>query len=253
MMVLEWINLKDWLDALQGIHIVLMVAIALIFLGYIYLLLRKVTRLPYVGGFVGKGKIRVFGILFGSLVAFYLFYNLPKIQPNEWVQISLLAGLVAATGALAVYAAGQAYTSAKMAEEMREQRYDAARPVIDIQRLGGDQLSEAFAAESENYAYGLSCILHNIGLGPAIDMYSFIQPPKGDPQRYDYGILAAKDKTNPMQLSLNHKDNRKALVAYYKDLYGRIFESNREVRADKKSKGWGLGPLKIRLVEELPK
>ena len=74
---------------------------------YIYLLV-KVPRLPYIGGLVGKRRIRVFGILFGSLVVVYLFYNLYNIQPNGWVEISLLVGLVAATGALALYAAGQA-------------------------------------------------------------------------------------------------------------------------------------------------
>lgn len=241
----------EWFDALQWIHIVLIVTILLVFACYIYLLV-KVTRLEFVGGLVGKRKIRVFGILFGSLVVVYLFYNLYSIQPNGWVEISLLAGLVAATGALAVYAAGQADTSVRMAEEMRKQRYDTVRPVIDIQREQSDEdkTVEVYAAIHEDTSRGLSCILQNIGLGPAIDLYSFVQNPiSGESQHHPFGTLATRRKTYKMNLSLNHEENRMVLVAYYKDVYGRTFESSREVRIDKE-KGWQLGPLKINPLPE---
>lgn len=240
----------EWFNALQWIHVVLIVTILLLFTGYIYLL-RKITQLRYVGGLIGKWKIRIFGILFGSLVVFYLFYNLHNLQPNEWVEISLLVGLVAATSALALYAAGQADASVEMAEEMKAQRYDAVRPVIDIQRRGGDKIREGLAAETEEYSYGLSCILHNIGLGPATDIYSFVQNPFSDERQcFEFGTLAAGGKAEEMRLSLEQEDNRTALVVYHKDVYGRAFESSREVQAGKKREGWKVGPLRIRSIVE---
>ena len=150
----------------------------------------------------------------------------------------------------------QAEASVKMAEEMREQRYDAVRPVIDIYRdqTDEDKLPEAFAGKSGDTSRGLACVLHNIGLGPAIDLYSFVQNPfSGKRQHYDFGTIATGEKTPKMNLSVKQKDGRMALLAYYKDVYGRAFESSREVSSDKE-KGWQLGPLKIRPVmeDELP-
>jgi len=177
---------------------------------------------------------------------------------SDLIQLILMGLLVAITG---IYAwrtfsisnatKKQADASMKMAEETKKQRYDTVRPVIDIQRRGGDKIREGLAAKAEEYSYGLSCILHNIGLGPATDIYSFVQNPFSDErQRFEFGTLAAGGKAEEMRLSLDQEDNQKALVAYYKDVYGRTFESSREVRADREHQSWELGPLRIRLIEE---
>lgn len=157
----------EWFNALQWIHIVLIVAILLLFVGYIYLL-RKITQLQYVGGLVGKRKMRVFGILFGSLVVFYLFYNLHKLQPNEWVEISLLAGLVAATSGLAVYAAAQAYTSAKTVEEMRNQRYTESLPLL-VPTIPPILAVEKLPLDAMQSGNTVKVVWRNVGKGVAIN------------------------------------------------------------------------------------
>jgi hypothetical protein len=152
----------------------------------------------------------------------------------------------------------QADASMKMAEEMREQRYDSVRPIIDFKRQVINiqreedlhiQTAEALAASSGNTSRGLSCELHNIGLGPAIDVYSFVQLPSGNRMRRDFGTVPKDTNTNAMNLSIEYPENRIALGVYYKDIYSRAFESSREVSANQDG-SWTLGPLITRQVEE---
>jgi len=161
----------EWFKALQCIDWVLVVTILLILGVYIYLLV-KIPQLPFVGGFIGRRKIRVFGSLIGFLVVFYVFYNLHELQSNEWVEISLLAGLVAATGALAVYAAGQAYASVEMAKEMREQRLSEARPYL-LLRLKDRVVQWNNSPDlREHRPLTFPITILNGGKGPAIDLYT---------------------------------------------------------------------------------
>ncbi len=144
----------------------------------------------------------------------------------------------------------QTNASLKMAEEMKEQRYDMIRPVIDIKRdTARADINrrgiEAYAASSGETSHGLSGILCNIGPGPAIDVRSFIQHPERERLPWQFGTIESGGKTERMILSISHEDNRMALVAYYEDIYGRTFESSREVSAGKKGEGWEIGPLKI--------
>lgn len=157
--------------ALQGIHIVLIVGILLLLAGYIYLVV-KVTQLEFVGGLVGKCKIRVFGILFGSLVVVYLLYNLHNIQPNQWVEISLLAGLVGATGLLALVTLQQAHTTAK---EMKEQRIIASRPLIILKSVHEKDIYEGSTKD-----YFSHFEISNVGNSPAIEVESSLTVNKRD-------------------------------------------------------------------------
>ena len=174
------------------------------------------------------------------------------MTPTDWIQAISMVVLVVVTGiyvwrthVISKATKQQAEASVKMAEEMREQRYDSVRPVIDIQ----DQ--ELGAMELGRIGYGgllskLPCVLHNIGLGPAIDVYSFIEGSSDECQQFDFGTLATGGKTSkPMNLSLKHKGNPMVLVACYKDVYGRTFKSSRKVESALK-----IGPLQVQLAEE---
>jgi len=183
---------------------------------------------------------------------------------TDWVQAIAMIVLVGTTIFYA-YQAKKASASAKasaeagvkMAEEMKEQRYAAARPKIDIQRDidvadVARQTLEANAALSEDTSHGLSCILHNIGVGPAIDVHSFIQHPERGRLPWNFVTLAAGGKTERKNFSLKHETNRMALVAYYKDIYDQVFESSREVSIDKVGNAkWEIGPLKTIPVKEV--
>jgi len=180
-------TIKEWFDTLQGIDWVLMVAIGLIVLVYIYLLV-KIPRLPYVGGFIGKQKIRILGIPLGLTVAFYVFCNLHNIRPNEWIEISMLAGLVAATGALAVYAAGQAYASVEMVREMREQRRPIVVPEVVPFEVETPKIHETDYTRDDIFK------IRNVGNGPAIELRMVqLDKEKSHPQIQKKAILSQVD------------------------------------------------------------
>jgi len=150
----------------------------------------------------------------------------------------------------------QADASVQMAREMREQRYDAVRPVIDIIIIE----QSITAREGRLQAYGanpkdLPCKLRNVGVGPAIAVHSFIEDihdPDGNPRRWDFGTLPSAagkmEYTQEMRLLLMQKDNQRALVAYYEDVYGNRFESIREVNVHEVVRS--RGPIKIRKMAE---
>lgn len=156
----------DWFDALQWIHVALILIILLVFACYVYVLV-KVTSLEFVGGLVGKWRIRVFGIVSGSFVVLYLLYNLYKIQPSGWVEISLLAGLVAATGTLALVTLQQAHA-------MKEQTESLARPYLlmrleHLLKLEGD-FDKLINAAKYEIPSNFTIKIRNEGTGPAINI-----------------------------------------------------------------------------------
>lgn len=140
----------------------------------------------------------------------------------------------------------------KMAKEMLNQRYDAFRPVIDIERVvtdPGEYTKEAYAAKSGELPDLLSCFLRNIGVGPAIDVLSYL--PYQERRPYSFGTITIKEtNSHPSLLSLDEKDNQKVLIVYYKDVYGRCFESSREVSVDKEKGAWKLGPLDAHKIDK---
>jgi Ca2+/Na+ antiporter len=190
-----------------------------------------------------------------TLLILYLILNYNKIEPKDWAQIFLTFGLVLVTALYAIYTGKQAEASIKMAEEMSKARYDAVRPVLDIERQEPSEMSsktrvkEVLTDESNIEDIGLSNIICNIGLGPAIDVFSFVQSPTEKTIRHGFGILGVGEKTEPINLSINQQGT-KHIVVFYSDIYGRRFESKREV-INRENK-WILGPL-VHTQEGVPK
>ena len=228
----------EWFAALQGIHIVLIVGILLLLAGYIYLVV-KVTRLEFVGGLVGKCAIRVFGILFGSIVVVYLLYNLHNIQPNQWVEISLLAGLVGATGFLALVTLQQAHTTAK---EMKEQRLGEARPYLLLRlKVEKDELLQWDDYKSSKHPTEFPVTIRNAGKGPAINLEAALWHPKTTYLGESKGFLAPGEEwqttissiSDPLskegwlpQLKKSIKQEYAGVVAVkYSDIYHRVWVS----------------------------
>ena len=144
----------------------------------------------------------------------------------------------------------QADASAKMAEEMRAQRYDTVRPVIDIERdpWDEDKMSEAFAMKYNNTSGGLHFRLRNVGVGPALDVNTIMQSGDGR-QLQSLGTIAKDGESSHWRLSLEQPDGRTAVVVGYRDVYGRRFQSSREIGRDEED-GLQIEPLKITLVPE---
>ena len=168
---------------------------------------------------------------------------------SELIQIILMGLLVAITGiyvwrtfAISNATKQQADASVKMAEEMRQQRYDTVRPVIDIvitesSMTGLELISQGLAAEGGKLPEDLPCKLRNVGVGTAIELHFLIKDIEGNPRRWDFGTIPVAigeeemGYTHEMRLLLEQRDNHRALVAYYKDVYGNPFESIREFSA----------------------
>lgn len=149
--------------------IVLIVSILFVFGVYIFVLIMA-GRWDFVRGFIPRRRIRVaqvLGFLFGCLVVTYLFYHLYEIEPNYWMEISLLVGLV---GATVVYA----LLTFTQAREMREQRLSEARPYLlmrleDLVKLEGD-FDKLINAEEYEIPSNFKIRIRNEGTGPAINI-----------------------------------------------------------------------------------
>ena len=227
----------------------------LLICGYLYIAIAVIFCIAILRRIVKKEKftardkalpVIIVGIGFLYIIALAFHYS-EEIGISDRIQILLMFGLVAVTIFYAWSASRQADASVEMAEEMREQRYDSVRPVIDIERHAEaeERLGEGFAAKEEDLSHGLWCILRNIGVGPATDVYSFlINPLYKERQQWDFGTLAIGAATPKVKLSIEQRGDRRVLVVYYKDVHERCFESRREVSVDKERHAWNTGPLK---------
>lgn len=151
--------------------IVLIVSILFVFGVYIFVLIMA-GRWDFVRGFIPKRRIRVaqvLGSLFGCLVVTYLFYHLYEIEPNYWMEISLLVGLV---GATVVYA----LLTFTQGREMREQRLSEARPYL-LLRLKVSAVQWNNIKPDKHRPIDFQIIVHNAGKGPAIKLHAALWHP----------------------------------------------------------------------------
>ena len=229
--------------------IILIIAFSLSHAYFIYALIKAFKE-----GAVSWIAVALVSLL-GALFIIYLSYSINEIRPSEWAQILLLLGLVGVTGFYALSATRQANASKEMAEEMKDARYDALRPIIDIVEQTvepREMATRAYNAKEGIFPKKLSCQLRNIGVGPAVEVYSFIEDARGETCRWDFGAIPVAigeeemGYTCEMPLSLQQRGEHKALVAYYKDVYDNPFESSREVCLDREKSALKIGPLKIR-------
>jgi hypothetical protein len=213
MIAIEWIRPEDWFNALEGIDFVLIVAILLALVAFIYGICR-ITEM----GLVGKKLLwRVTGIPFGFLIFFYLLYNLDNIEAGHWVEISLLAGLVGVTVLYASTTFTQAKASAKMAEAM-------TKPML-IPHL---KITSDF--DKERYVI-FSAGVHNDGNGPAYDIEFWLENDSKPPSiLLSSGskviVLRARDSTawavpDPkLFFPKSDKVQRRFFVVKYRDAVG---------------------------------
>lgn len=176
------------------------------------------------------------------LAGLFILRIIDLIRVGEIIEIIVLFGLVLITAEYTRH-------TRIMAKEMKEQRYAALKPIIDIQKQIGsglDSAREEMAALKGELPQALPCKLINIGPGPAIDVYSFIEYPIGKRSRWDFGTIAAGyESPSQAQLFLEPQGDRSFLVAYYKDVYNQRFKSSREVKINKEERRLDMAPLAI--------
>lgn len=148
------------------------------------------------------------------------------------------------TSKIAMETMEQAKASAEMAKEMQNQRYDTFRPVIDIEdvRPGPptNRVSKQQTTDEEKISGNFfECVLRNYGAGAAIDVYSPRRYSSVEPDSWCIGNIQAKEykemvtsESGPAFLKANKIGKQWFLVAYYRDVYGRCFESKRSVNIE---------------------
>jgi len=230
--------------------ILLIVAIFLVIIMFILTIVQNFRRKPTI-----IGRTAIILLIMGLLFLTLLVFRGHELGVADWAQTLLMIGLVLVTAFYASSANRQADASVKMADEMKEQRYDAFRPIIDIvvQLMKGEELiKQGLDAKEGKFPKSLPCILRNIGVGPALELYSFIEGAGDEPRRWDFGAIPVAigeeemGYAPEMRLLLEQRGNHRALVAYYKDVYGNRFESSREVALGKV----GVGPLILRSLRK---
>lgn len=170
MTIIEWVQFS-----------VLIVAIGLSITLSIVVLLKSIRE-----GFTRK-RTATFVLALGLLFIVYLAYNAQEIHPADMVQIMLVIGLVAVTGVYALFTARQADASVKMADEMREQRLDEARPYLLI-RLKDESVSVNLTL---GHPVNFTVTILNAGKGPAIDLLAALWYPNRNPFFASKGYLVS--------------------------------------------------------------
>jgi hypothetical protein len=158
------------------------------------------------------------------------------------LNLIVLAGLAGVTAVYACY-------RQKMAGEMREQRMDAVRPVLDIRMhptADHDRLGVQMATRPQIVAGGLSCRCANVGLGAAVDVRSQCQVGQ-DARLYDMGTIGIGQEASSARLALEQDSGSYWVRVQYKDVFGRDFESRRALVGGPMN--WQPGPLQVRQVE----
>jgi hypothetical protein len=187
-------------------------------------------------------------------------------EPSAQVFVVLLSflvtlGLVGVTAVYAMAARRQADASAKMAEEMREQRRDAARPVIDIEVAPLTVEEEGPLAMPQGLAPFIKCRLRNVGAGPALNVTFNVSDGSGKtPVPKGVGAVAAgayakewfiKKRIDEWPLAVEVDPPGTSadgvLRVRYEDVFGNARESLREVPVGDKLGPFGyVGPLRVR-------
>jgi flagellar biosynthesis protein FliQ len=203
-----------------------------------------IRKIKWVDKMIAEGTMWLLVIAFVAAVIIGILRAFNQIDTAQTLEIVALTTLVLIT-------AWYAKHTATMAKEMREQRYDAFRPIIDIVEMPiepTEKVKKAFDAGDGKFPEELPCVLRNIGVGPAIGVSSFIIVPSNGGQRsWDFGTIAVGEKTSEFRLSPQQIGDRMFLVAYYKDVHGRDVESRREVTLDKERHGWKIHPMETQV------
>ena len=140
---------------------VLIISIALILL-FVYLVIEAIMtfrKRPTIS------PIPIILLLIGILFAILVHYRGKELIASDWAQILLMIGLVAVTAVYAWSTQRQAKANEKMAEEMRQQRITASRPLL-VQKA----IYEKDIWDSSTSDYFVHFEAYNKGNGPAIEV-----------------------------------------------------------------------------------
>jgi hypothetical protein len=192
-------------------------------------------------------------VLFGGVLLFvWLGDAIPDDRKGDITTALATVAVAIATSIYAWLTRQQVNANIKMAEEMRETRYDTIKPIIDINKDTTDNMDRAgqiLAAKEGRTDICIGCTLKNIGLGPAIDVYSYTKYSSGEMIRQDHNTLVIGNEIYA-SLIIEHINDAMELSVYYRDTYGRTLKSRRIVTLNSKTEKFELGNLEIQEISE---
>ena len=206
-------------------------------------------------GFVSKSKeaikeetnraIWIRSIIVIVTAGLLILLLIDKIDVGQLIEILVLLGLVLITAEYVVH-------TQIMAKEMQNQRYDTFRPVLDIRINNVRQIAIEPDANTYDPRIIFMYYIHNVGIGPALDGY-ILTP---EPNRSDLGTLiaihnyeATGDYSHGHIINIEKDKLPAMIIAYYKDVYGRCFESKREICLAIEENAVTFGTLKHRKLD----
>ncbi len=191
--------------------IILIVAIVILLTLYILGLIRSLRA-----GSTGR-RAAIPVLTLGFLLCVYLVFNVREIGPADWAQIVLLFGLVVVTGVYAMSTARQADASVKMAEEVREQRITASRPLI-IQKALYDK--DTWEGNTRDYFSHFE--ISNVGSSPAIELEISFMDAEGKKHSIRQTFLRSDDppiKFRPSSIANLPESTTYYIISEYRSLY----------------------------------
>lgn len=150
--------------------------------------------------------------------------------------------LARAAAGQAAAARVQADASVKMAEEMQKQRLESLRPIIDVvlaPLVSSGLVLESLRLKKGLFSDKLRWEVSNIGVGPALEVEVSLIHPSQVFNTYKGGTL--QRESQPSTISLKEAANApysspppsgSSVVATYVDVYGRQWQSKRELTFD---------------------
>lgn len=168
----------------------------------------------------------------GTLFITYLAYNVREIAPADWAQILLMLGLVAVTGSYA-------FSAAKQAEEMKEQRLAMYKPHIILEKLDGTR-GTYFMKEIEvgvwNDRGGAATNVEFYIFHPVFKFDAFRHPSpisvQDNPVRHNFHVEKPSVEDDP-RVTI---DPTALVVANYEDVSGNRWHSTLELIWDATTK-----------------
>ena len=153
-------------------------------------------------------------------LAFYIWMFSP-LETSDRVGITTAISMVALFIVTSIYA----WHTRKMAEEMKDARFAALRPIVRIDWVGS-QLNKDKNIER------ISASVKNIGIGPALNLKCYLTHTQYSFQeRHDVVVVeAGKDSPSiPLSFSLEKFDGKQwagfAINCDYESIYGPAFRS----------------------------
>ncbi len=170
---------------MAGIEIlafILIIAFILLYVLFFYATIRVGIGKRDTLGWIATCVAAIIGVLLIS----YLIGNINNIVPADWAQILILLGLVGVTG---MYA----WSTQKMAQEIREQRLSEARPYL-LLRLDGEAVQWDRDEQGKPPSREFEITIRNVGKGPATNLWAALWGPQKTYFGDNKGYLAPSEE-----------------------------------------------------------